>query len=374
MKKLVLFLLVIVLFSNFTSAALGISPAIVEINFVPGAEHTLKFNIISDDPLQEIEVFLDGDFSEYSSLSKTELVGGDFVIVQIKLPYTANKPGFHSLTIGAKTVPSETSFLGTAIDIRVPMKIFVPYPGRYVEGQLNLPDSNVGEEIPVELHVINRGKENLFVKPDIDFLSEEGDIISSLTFKQVQINTTGERYFRKFLNTSEFKPGNYLAKAIIDYGEIIEINRTFRIGSLFVDIVNFTKELPEGGIQRYYIDIESKWNNNLGEVFADVVIFNDLENFPFRTPSVELKAWNKETLEGFLDTRDLDGEYDVNITLHYRDQTNFVTGKLLINPKSFNVLILTSLSVILLLIVIFILLRRKKGILINKNKEKDEKN
>jgi len=373
MKKLVLFLLIIILFSNFISASLGISPATVEINFVPEAEHILRFSITTDNPTGELEIFLDGDFKEYASLSKTKLVGSGIIELEIKFPGAVDKPGIHKIMIGAKSSSSGEGVFGTVIDVRVPINIFVPYPGRYIEGRLNLPDGNVGEKIPVELQVINRGKEDLIVNIYIDFVEETGEVINRMTFEQAQITTTAEKYFREYLNTSDFRPGNYLARAIIDYGEITEINRTFRIGSLFVEIVNFTEELPKGGIKRYHIDIESKWNNNLGEVFADVNLSKDSESIVFRTPSVELEAWGKETLEGFLDTEDLEGEYSVTITLHYKDQKNSVSGVLLIKRSNFNMIIWFSLSVILLLMVIFILLRRKKSILTNKSKKKDEK-
>ena len=115
-KRGVLILLSIILFVSsvsLASAALGISPAIIEINFVPGAEHNIKFEVITDDSNRPIEVFLGGDLSKYASLSKNELIGGGTVFVNIKLPNEIEKPGIHPISFGAREKVSEEQFIGT---------------------------------------------------------------------------------------------------------------------------------------------------------------------------------------------------------------------------------------------------------------------
>jgi len=144
------------------------------------------------------------------------------------------------------------------------------------------------------------------------------------------LKETQDRYFRKFLNTSGYKPGDYIAEAVIDFGDIVKVNKTFRVGSLFVGVSNFTEQLQKGKIQEYIIGIESKWNGDLDEVFADVNIFNDVENITFRTPSVSLAAWESKNLVGFVDTEELEGEYDVNIILNYVGAKTFASGKLIV--------------------------------------------
>jgi hypothetical protein len=365
---LIVVMFVVVVFADLGSAALGISPAKVRLDFQPGVEHNLRFEIITDDPGKEIEVTVTGDLAEYVSLDKSVLVGGGMVFVKIKFPNSIDRPGEHDITIGAREKIGESSFLGTSIDIRVPIKVFVPFPGRYIELQLAVPDGNEGDDIPVELKAINRGRQNVFVSVFIDFFADgQGEAVDRMTFQTEQINVTGERYFRKFLNASGFRPANYIANAVVSYGDVIEINDTFRIGSLFVNVTNFTQRLPPGGIQKYHIDIESRWNNALGEVFADVNITNSTHASTFRTPSVDLTAWEMETLEGFADTTGLEGEYDVNITLRYSGQETSVLGKLVVSDVSPGDILRwvaigsgALVAIIIIVVVVLVVLKRKK--------------
>jgi len=366
-EKWFLLLLCMVLLSGVVSASLGISPAIINADFKPGGEYVFNFNIISDSPDEELEISLGGDLAQYASLSKESSIGATSFQVFLNLPQELEEPGRHSLGVRIREVTPEDRFLGTAIDISGFVKIFIPYPGIYAETSLIIDDGNVGDEIPVEIHVINRGIED-FKKLDVkvDFKDESGEIIGTMDFKNVSLASGGDRYFRKTLDTEDYRPGNYIAEALITYdgGASIEED-SFRIGSLFVDILNFTQALPIGGIRKYHVGIESRWNNLLGEVFADVDVFNDIQKISFRTPSVDLRGWEKKTLEGFLDTKDMEeGFYEVNITLSYEDQTTSKSGSLLIEKTSYLLWIavaaVTFVAIILILTILY-WKRNKKG-------------
>jgi hypothetical protein len=351
-------------FSGLVSASLGISPAGANADFVPGAEYNFKFEVIVDDPDKELIITLGGDLAQYATLDKEELVGGGIVNVNLKLPDEISTPGFHEVGLSVKEKIPEESFLGTTINIMANIKVFAPYPGRYLEGRLSVSDGNIDEEIPVELRVFNRGKENIFVNVFIDFLAGGAEQVHRMYFEQAQINTTQDRYFRKFLNTSVFKPGDYVAQAYIDFGEIITVNQSFRVGSLFVNINNFTEKLPRGGIQKYHVGIESRWNDYLKEVFADVNISNKTKEVVFRTPSLDLKSWERAILEGFLDTNDMEGEYVVDIVLNYADQQSKATGTLSIYTIGSRTLLIGIgagvILLIIIIIIIFIIYRRNR--------------
>lgn len=363
----------LILLLQSASAALGIAPAIVELNFVSGGEYELNYNALSDST-SIVDISVTGDLAEYAELSTDTLQGGGSFKVKIKFPENVDVPGEHRLGIWLKERPPENKFIGTAINIQGAIIIRVPYPGKYVVGSLNIPDGNINEEIPVEARVINRGKDNLNVDLEIRFFTEDGKFIENMPFERVLIESAQDRYFRKFLNTSNFQPGNYIADALIQFGDEVRVNDTFKVGSLFVNVTNYTLELPSGGIQKFFMEIESRWNGNIKDVYADVNISNSTSSVRFRTPSESLSAWEKGDLAGFLDTTGFEGKYNSEITLNYDGESNSVFGELLIlkNGLSLGFVlagVILLLALILVLAIIAITGRRafSRGSLIKKS-------
>jgi len=362
-RGLVLSLFLLVLFSGFASAALGITPARASINFVPGAEHEITYNILSDSPDMPIGTEIGGGaFSEYISLDKKKFTGPGSFTLKIKFPDEIDPPGEHTISVGVREFPTEENFIGTSVGIGAIIKIFVPYPGRYAEAKLSIPDGNVGDLLPVEVYVINRGKERITADVRVDFFEKEGNIINRMRFTPVELKTSQDRFFRRYLNTSGIKPGDYVAQAVVKYGEdSVVINKTFRVGSLFVRINNFTEELPQKGIERFLIDIESRWNGYLSEVSADINISNNLGSVVFRTPSVDLGAWQKDTLVGFVDTSGLEGEYKTEVVLNYAGEQTFATGLLFVRVFDIRMLMIIVAGIIVLIIIIALALWKLRG-------------
>ncbi len=363
-REVVLFfsILISVILSNLASASLGIGPAIKEYNFAPGQRIQVNYYVTSDDPNKEIELYVEGDFAEYVTLSRENLLGGGNFDLILDLPNEWDNPGKNTLIIGARELPPEDQFIGTAVNIRAIMRIYVPYPGRYIESTLNVPDANIDEQIPVELHVINRGKESLDIDANIKFYDGNNELVDDMSFEQVFLEPSQDRYFRKFLDATGYRPGNYLAEAIVLYGgDMVRINETFRIGSLFVNITNFTDELPKKGIQKFYVGIESRWNGALDEVFADVNLSNGIQNITFRTPSINLGAWESKNLEGYINTDELEGIYEADITLKYAGQTTSARGNLEIKEFSYMVFAITGIIFIFGIIGIIYYIRKKRN-------------
>lgn len=363
MKKEWIILLIFILFSKAVSASLGVSPAIIDINFVPGEEYEFRFTIISDDPEKNIVVYAEGDLAKYVTLSKTELTGPGNVLVTLKLPQEIKEPGIYGIAIGAREKPAEDAFISAVIDIRGVIRIHVPYPGKYPEVRFKMEDGNLNDLIPVEVYVINKGKEDLNLNVNVGFFDDLGTMIYNIPFRNVILTPTNEKYFQKYLNTTGFKPGTYVAEAVIEYGETVKKNSTFRIGSLFVNITNFTTQLPKRSIQKFFIDIESMWNGDLQDVYADVNISNSTKSIEFRTPSIGLERWKKKTLTGFLDTNELDGEYETKVILYYAGERSFASGRLLILRSGLNLefLIIGMFAILFIIIIIFIIWKIKKS-------------
>jgi len=367
-------ILLLVIYSGFVTAALGITPAKIEYNFVPGQKVNIKYRVITDFPGKEISISLAGDLSEYATLNKVQTIGEEEFVVTIILPEEIDEPGQHIMYVTLEEEPPEDVFIGAKIRISSVIEINVPFKGRYAVAELRIQDGNINEMIPMETEVINRGKENLTVDVDVEIFTESGQLFLTVPFKERLVLTGQNAFFRKFLNTTGWRPGNYYGEVEANYRTgIATTNATFRVGSLFVNVTDFTKKLTQGKIQRYLIDIESKWNGKIGEVFADVIVYNSSDNITFRTPSIDLPPWQQGELIGFIDTEGLKGKYDVNITLKYLGVETFVKGKLkIVVPRNITlivgIIIAVSLVVIILLLILWFILNRKK------NSEKNKKN
>lgn len=353
--KLVVFSLIAVLFCmSFTTAALGISPAKKNIDFSPGAEYTFTYNVYSDTPDRKIEVYAEGDLAEYVSFSRTDLSGGGDVVVTLRLPDSIDTPGPHTLLIGAKELPTEQEFIGVAINIRAVIYVFVPYPGKYAEVELSVPDGNTGDKIPVQVYVINRGKEDITAETSVAFKTLDGQTVETMTFLPLSIPVGHEDYFRKYLDTTNIKAANYIAEATVNYnGDQRVVNQTFRVGSLFVNITNMTTRLQQRGIQKFFVGIESRWNNDLPEVYADVNVSNEAGSTVFRTPSLDLPKWSRKELTGYLDTDVLEGKYLTAVTLHYAGQTTLAHGELYV--YKYSPLLVASVIIGIIVIVLMII-------------------
>ena len=261
--------------------------------------------------------------------------------------------------MGVRELSSEAAFIGTRIDIAGVLVINVPFPGRYASAELNIPDGNVGEPIPIETLVINKGRENLTVDVQVKFYEQtatEDLLIQVMDFQEVLLTVGNERYFRKFLDSTGYRSGNYFAESTVTYwpNETI-VNESFRIGSLFVNITNFTTNLPNKGIQKFLVGIESKWNNRIGRIFADVNLSNSTQEIFIRTPPIDLDPWEQNTLTAFIDTDQLEGEYHIDIVAYYLDKTTVASGTLVV--RKFNRALLISViafAVALILLIIIL--------------------
>ena len=364
MRRLI-FLIIALLFISLASASLGISPAKKSFDFYPGEVIEIDYTAISDSPDRKVEVYAEGDLAQYVTFDRKTFNGGGGFHATISLPNSIDVPGGHRLLIGVRESPVEGQFLGAVINIRSVVDIFVPYPGKYIEASLKVPHGNIDEIIPIEFHISNRGKESLEIDSSLDIISAGGEIIFNKNFDRVSLVSTEEHLFRTVLNTSGVKPGTYSAKATINYGDIFSTNTTFNIGSLFVNISNFTTFLPKDNIQKFYINVESRWNGILQGVYGEVNVSNQTYNIVFKTPSIGLGAWEKGELVGYLDTSFLEGDYNTAVDVFYADYSTRAFGKLNVSLISADMTLLVWIgaaiaALIIVAAVLFVLRKKKK--------------
>ncbi|MAE49475.1 hypothetical protein CMI48_01470 [Candidatus Pacearchaeota archaeon] len=324
-------LFVLVLFAGLASAALGISPAKLTYDFVPGMEHEIEYTVISDRPDQVAFVYSEGALGELVGVSREKVVGEEQFVATLRFPQTMGKPGRHRIYVVASEQKAEgIEPLGSAVTVRAVIEVFVPYPGQYVDVALDVSNGNVDETIPLVLKLESLGTENVTVSPRVEVFDRDGTQVATRGFDSFLLPSRERKDVHAEMSTMGWKPGEFLAVGKASFaGQTNDVNKTFLVGSLFVNVTNHTERLVrQEGIQKFLVNVESRWNGALDEVFAEVNLSNEEGSVFVKTPSVSLRPWEFAELVAFVDTDELDGVYQSEIVVRYAGVSTRVFGLL----------------------------------------------
>lgn len=367
-------LFIMLMLPGLAQAALGVSPGKIEINFEPNLEASYTFQVIGDDPSVELEIFTRGELGKYVSFDKKSLSGGGVFTAMLKLPGAIDKPGVHEIMVVVREKVDEAAGIGTAIAIQVPIYIHAPYPGKYAEIALSSHNVNVGEPVSLYLTIISRGNEEINANPNIEIFSEN-ESVEKFSLEQAKVTSQESITLKKILNTSGYKPGAYTALAVVGYeaGEA-KTAAEFKIGTLFVSIINYTEKINIGGISKFQVWIESNWNSRIDSVYANIFITkkaNSTSLAGFKTPYTNLEQWGTGMLEGFFDAGNFTaGMYNANITLMYAGNSSSSIASVEFISKERGFMIISIIAVVAAVLIIAFLIRR----FMLKNATKKEKN
>lgn len=348
-----------------------------EIVFEPGLKREFSY-IVKGSPEKRIEVYAKGDLAEYIEFDKTNLTGEGNFKATLRLPEEIEEPGLHVIMVRAREIPEEAAGVIGVVAVGSPIKVFVPYPGKYVEVSMTTDDVNVGEPARLQVEVIGRGKEDVNVNVDVEIYGL-GERIETLNLGEALIKSQERKVFERMLDTSNYNPGVYNAVAIVEYGmkEPVKVEKGFRIGSLFVNITNYTKVFRRNTISRFNVEVESNWNNKIENIYANITI-SDLDSkliSSFKTTPAELEAWKRKILTGFFETYDVKpGEYNANISLLYENAASSKVVRIWIKASWWyhnKMFVIIGSAVFLLMILVFYFIR--KGIK-KKNEQRFAKN
>jgi len=357
-KRFLGFLVMIIFLAGLGEATLGISPSKVEIDFKPNLEKSINFKVLSDSK-EKLEIYASGDLAKYVEFDKKEMVGDGSFIVTLNLPEKIEVPGKHRILVGVReTLDKEIAGVGVKVAVQSPIYVFVPYPGRYAEITLRAENVNLGEPVNFKLDIINRGKEDLDVIPEIGIFSED-EKLETLYFQRRLIKSQEEIKLHKVLDTTNYSAGDYKAIAILDYGDVAKAEAEFSLGTLFVKILEHTEKILIDGIQKFEIGVASRWNNEIYNVYANISILDGSEIVSsFKTSPADLEPWQSQILVGFLDSSEIKpGNYKANITLFYHGKTSgkLVDVKFVKYTKLVWILAIIGVAFVLIVLAVFLI-------------------
>jgi len=361
--------------NNIHASSLGLTPAIIEQDFESNGKFLVTFSVLGASEDQNLFVFAEGDFSEYVTFDKTNFTGGTTFTAYMDLPAQTIKYGKNKLYIKVKEIFEADVGIGTKLEIGALIIIRVPYPGKYAEiRSFEVNEVNENESVIFISKIENMGSQSITANVSVDIFSQE-QMIESIFLGSKEIKPRETKSFAGA--TKGYSAGVYNATAILDYGGAVKDKneKQFRVGGLFVDIINWTSKIIQGKISEFEIEIESKWNNDIENVYTEVSIskeggFSDV----FKTPSIKLGRWERAKLKGFVNAENLEaGEYEAKIILFYEGKTTEKIVNVEIVSGELNTMIIKyaiiAVIVVLILVVIFVIIILKK---INKSKKRNK--
>lgn len=380
MKKyfIQIFTLVLFLILVHNVWAISINPAIITIEYFPNYEESFDFKT----EVQEgVEVYIDGSLSEYFTVEKNNIgVDGTFTI-KVKLPDEIDNPGRNTVYIGLLEPHKGGGMVSTRTSIRTPIIINVPYEGLYADITFYVSDLNVDETKQFSVTINNLGKKDIDkAKADITIFDADDNVVENLVTDEENVPSRSRKDLGVMFNASNHLPGVYSARADVTYDVLSKtIDKNFKIGSLNVEVFNYSKIFKEDTISNFFIIAESGWNDKIEGLYAEISILNGSKVLSeLKTPNYDIEPWERLEISTFWDNKGLGvGTYPIKMTLYYQGARTEEEGEIQIISATddgkfsfdgiFNfTTLLVVFIVILVLVNVFILLRRKK-------KEKNKK-
>ncbi|MBS3080116.1 hypothetical protein J4221_01475 [Candidatus Pacearchaeota archaeon] len=302
-------------------------------DFYPGFEKEIEFSLFNPEHKNmKVVLTIQGTLNESVSLFLEENIIS-FLPSEIekKFKYKIKidkelEPGKHEVEIVALEIPVTTDdYVPSTSKVVSKTIIYVPYPGKFVEAELEVLNAEKNGTAEFIVSVTNRGKEiieNAYAEIHIlSLLEKEIDNIQTDSGKIAP----GETVDLKGIWDITVSPGDYIAKITINYDSNTEdFEKQFAIGAKNLSIEGIlVNNFQLGEIAKLQILVDNKWNQKLEEVYANLIIYNKEGQVLADIKSVgeEINALSKKELIAYWDTVGVEpGDYSGNLKVYYGDR------------------------------------------------------
>jgi hypothetical protein len=338
MKKVLLVALLLILITPLASAV-GIGGEVIKdtILFEPYLEKTYTFALISNAPkTMDHSVNLRGDLTEYITLSDKEFKDVPNKEMRVftatfKLPqdlepgsYTTNICVTEGSTRSAGQVGAKTSVCAT-ITVRS-----LDYNKRI---KATLSAENVEENVPIpfKLHVENWGRQDInLVNAKINIYDLD-ELVGSVNTGSTSIVSGGAADLEATYEPG-LSVGSYDAIATVAFdSDSIEARTNFKVGTLSVEITNYTNPLYTNHKNVLTLTLQNNWNKQIKNIYGDVKINGEV----LKTTVTDIEPFSDSDVTTYWDTDGLEeGIYDAEVTLNYEDTHSTETIEIELVNKS----------------------------------------
>lgn len=307
--------------------ALGVTPARASIDFVPGAEKTISFDVVNTDGKDmNLVVYASGElnksvFIEKSMLSLSFSEETKQIDYNVKMP-SELLPGMHSADIVVLEVPKEGGGIGAVVGVIAQLNVYVPYPGKYAEAEMYVTGAEQGGFVQFVIPVVSRGDVDLVsVHANVDIYNLMGEKVDS--FNTPGVSASKEKRGEIVYNWNAKVPsGVYLAKAALIYdGETLSLEKQFNVGEMILDLQQIeVRDFKLGEIAKFEMLVENKWGEDIEGVYTITNVFNEEGEVmaEFKSPTENIPSFKKKVLVSYWDTGGVKkGTYDSSVYLIY---------------------------------------------------------
>jgi|TARA_B100002003_G_C14108271_1_gene533069 hypothetical protein len=329
-------LIVIGIFSISFVSSLGVTPARTTIDFEPGLQREITFEVINSEG-KEMNIVLagDGELAEYISVSSNNAMvlsteSSKEFSYSINLP-SELEPGLHEAKIYVLETASSGSEAGTEVlatlGVVTQLHVHVPYPGKYANAKMVIYNANQGEDVKFVFPVVSAGEFDLTsVRANVDIYNKLNEKIDSFNTNIIEI-PSGEKREIVYNWKADVPLGEYRAVAALIYDEgTINLEEVFSVGSKELELQDITvREFTLGEIAKLEMLVENKWSEPISGAYIETRILNDEGGLvsSFESASYDIDPLVKKVFNSFWDTAGVRiGTYETEISINYADKSS----------------------------------------------------
>lgn len=355
--------------------AIGISPGSKIIYFEPNKVENVEYSITNSRANPIIaRLSFNGEYSNLSNFEQFNVTLKPYEIksfnFDIRLPAEVSLPGDHENYLTAEELVTNTvrpGAVGAAAGVIMPVTVRVPYNGTFLKAKIYAESVSVNEPVKFQITLENLGTESIpNVNGKILIYNSANNSVGNVNFSS-SLEISEIKKFDQYWDSNGNLADEYRASLILEFsGKKFETYTTFKLGDLFVKIVDYQKELVSGKINEYRSEIKSEWNQKINDAYVMLVV--DLGGVPmsFKDKSFELMAFEQKNISSYIDGRGLSpGKYNATFKVSYDGYSNSEDFELTVK-KSFNYIVIVAVIGFVLILVIIILLL----MLLKKNKKR----
>jgi hypothetical protein len=393
MNKLLFLLMGLFMLSSVY--ALGVTPGRTTVDFKPGLEREVVFEIINSGGEDvELSLSVDGELADYINFDSKRisiLSSESSKTLSYKLALPANlEPGLRTGRIIIAEVPGESkgeeSYVAATLAVAIQLHVNVPFPGKYATSSMVVYDAAPEEEVTFVFPVVSRGEFDLSsVRANVDIYNRLDEKIDSFNTAAISIPST-ERKEIVYKWLADVPIGEYRAKATIIYDDgTINLEGFFNVGSKELELQEIAvSDFSLGEIVKLEMLVENKWSEPISDAHIETNILDEEGDVVanFESSSYDIKPLAKQVFVSYWDTAGVKvGNYQTDVSIYYGDKSSKKSLEFQVNDDSLtivglgyvisaesegggmNLLIVVLIIVIVLLILInllwFLFLRKR---------------
>ena len=286
-KVWILVMLLILLQIIPLTSAIGVTPGRTILEFSPGLEQTIPLTIVNTkESAIDAVLYPEGELAQYIEVipENIQFAAGERekqVTYSIKLPTTIGDPGMHkgriiARELGSTQTKEDTITIGALAAVASAVDVRVPYPGKFVQTDLFVPETKANEAVKFLLQTRNLGTDDIKnAKATIHIEDNAGNEIAMVETETKSINA-GQRIELLTSWAPDIAYGRYKAKIIMEYdGEEQWYERGFQIGEFMLEpIAVSVNNFRLGDVAKLNILVKSRVDRTIPSVVAEMLLDN----------------------------------------------------------------------------------------------------